>query len=229
MECLYLSDLDINQNEIIIDNEEFHHLKVLRINQEEKILCSNGKGTIAELQIKEITNKKATAKITNYKFIPKNKNKLGIALGILDNKDRFEFALEKCVELGVSDFYPIISKFSQKKYVNLNRLELKSISALKQSKQYWKIKIHQPILLKDIFKTDFDNFYFADLNSNSKVDYKSGDNIIIIGPEGGFSDEEIQLLYSNQICSFTLGHNILRAETAAICSISIFNYISNNL
>jgi GNAT superfamily N-acetyltransferase len=73
-------------------------------------------------------------------------------------KKLFEFALEKCIELGISDFYPIKSQFTQKKSININRLELKTIAALKQSKQAWKTEIHPEIPLTKIISTDFDNY-----------------------------------------------------------------------
>ncbi len=229
MECLYLPDIDLDSKEIIIDGDEFHHLKVLRISENKLILSSNGKGAICELKILRIDKKQALAEIININKQEKPKNKLALALGILDNRDRFEFALEKCIELGISDFYPIKSQFTQKKSININRLELKTIAALKQSKQAWKTEIHPEIPLTKIFSTDFDNYLFADMDASAAIEYQNCNTMLIIGPEGGFSDIEIQFLRdNNKLNCISLGRNRLRAETAAISAISIINYLSNN-
>lgn len=226
MECLYLPDIDIHSADVIIEDEELHHLKVLRVNKQNTILATNGSGALAELIIESVEKKFAKAIICNVKLVEKPKYRTGLALGILDNRDRFEFALEKCIELGISDFYPLICKFSQKKSLNINRLEQKSISALKQSKRAWKTQIHEPIEINKIFSTRFDNYLYADMNSKIKVQAKNGDNLIIIGPEGGFSDNEINLIYEqDNLIPYTLGENRLRAETAAVSSVSILKYL----
>lgn len=225
MECLFLPELTKESTSIIISGEEHKHLKVLRLRDNEGILASNGQGLLAELLVRNIDKRQATADIINISEQSKPNNQLSVALGILDNRDRFEFAIEKCVELGVQDFYPLVSQFTQRKSLNINRLELKAIAALKQSKRAWKMIMHEETKLNTLLKADFDVIYFADMLATGKIQAVEGNALIVVGPEGGFSDEECVLLRNTaKVQPFTLGENRLRAETALLTSVAMYNY-----
>ena len=223
MECLYISNLDINAENILIEDDEFRHLKALHTRIGESILISNGNGTLATVSIIDIERRSASARIVSKEFVPKVEYKLGLALGILDNKDRFEFALEKAVELGATDFYPLLCRYSQKQKVNSERLENKAISAIKQSKRAWNITIHNAITIEELLNLAGNTFYFSDMDSSEKLKYFNSNSVLIVGPEGGFSAEEESMIRNNKVMSFTLGNNRLRAETAAIAGLSIIN------
>ncbi len=225
MECLYLPELNRESNNIIISGEEYKHFKVLRLRDNESILASNGQGLLAELLVRNIDKRQATADIINISEQSKPLQHLSVALGILDNRDRFEFAIEKCVELGVQEFYPLVSQFTQRKSLNINRLELKAIAALKQSKRAWKMIMHDETKLNTLLKADFDVIYFADMLATGKMQAVEGNALIVVGPEGGFSDEECDLLRNTaKVQPFTLGENRLRAETALLTSVAMYNY-----
>lgn len=225
MECLYLPELNRESNTISISGEEYKHLKVLRLRDNESILASNGQGLLAELLVRNIDKRQATADIINISEQSKTSQHLSVALGILDNRDRFEFAIEKCVELGVQEFYPLVSQFTQRKSLNINRLELKAIAALKQSKRAWKMIMHEETKLNTLLKADFDVIYFADMLATGKMQAVEGNALIVVGPEGGFSDEECDLLRNTaKVQPFTLGENRLRAETALLTSVAMYNY-----
>lgn len=224
MECLFLPELTKESTSIIISGEEHKHLKVLRLRDNEGILASNGQGLLAELLVRNIDKRQATADIINISEQSKPNNQLSVALGILDNRDRFEFAIEKCVELGVQDFYPLVSQFTQRKSLNINRLELKAIAALKQSKRAWKMNMHEGIKLNTLLNTNFDVIYFADMQAANKMQSVEGNALIVVGPEGGFSDAECDLLRNTaKVQPFTLGKNRLRAETALLTSVAMYN------
>lgn len=224
MECLYIPNLDINSENILIEDDEFRHLKALHTRIGDSILISNGNGTMVTVSITEIERRSASARIVSKEFMPKADYKLGLALGILDNKDRFEFALEKAVELGATDFYPLLCRYSQKQKVNLERLANKSISAIKQSKRAWNINIHNAITIEELLSIDDNTIYFADMESTNKLKYLEGNSVLLVGPEGGFSAEEEAIIRKGQnVNSFTLGSNRLRAETAAIAGLTLIN------
>ena len=224
MECLYIPNLDINADNILIEDEEFRHLKALHTRIGESILISNGNGTMVTVSIIDIERRTASARIISTQYLPKAPYRLGLALGILDNKDRFEFALEKAVELGATDFYPLLCRYSQKQKVNLERLENKAISAIKQSKRAWNIKIHQATTIEELLNIADNTIYFADMESTNKLKYLERNSVLLVGPEGGFSAEEESIIRKSQnVNSFTLGNNRLRAETAAIAGLSLLN------
>ena len=204
MECLYIENLDSSAEKIIIAGDEFSHLKALHVREGEQILASNGQGLLATLVVEVLDKRKASAVVLNFYEVPYPSERLGLALGILDNRERFEFALEKAVELGATDFYPVSGDFSQKHTVKIERLEMKAIAAMKQSKQAWKINIHTPVTVDELFNiitrkhtclpktcdNHLTTIYYAHMNSTNKLQENNGNAIILIGAERGFSDRE---------------------------------------
>jgi len=164
MECIYFTDFNEETKHILIQNEEIRHLRSLRIGKGDKILVSNGKGICAiSVLINNIKGKyhfQVEEILKNYGELP---YRLGLGVGILNDGKRFEFALEKAVELGITDFYPIISEYSEKKNLRLERLEKKVISALKQSKRSVLTNLHKPININDIhtISNEYDSVILA--------------------------------------------------------------------
>ncbi|MDD3125733.1 MAG: RsmE family RNA methyltransferase [Candidatus Kapabacteria bacterium] len=241
MECLYIENLDSSAEKIIIAGDEFSHLKALHVREGEQILASNGQGLLATLVVEVLDKRKASAVVLNFYEVPYPSERLGLALGILDNRERFEFALEKAVELGATDFYPVSGDFSQKHTVKIERLEMKAIAAMKQSKQAWKINIHTPVTVDELFNiitrkhtclpktcdNHLTTIYYADMNSTNKLQANNGNAILLIGAEGGFSDREEAIIAKSEHVSFSLGNNRLRAETASLAGLSIIKYIKS--
>ncbi len=229
MECLYLPELNSDSENITICDDEFRHLKALHARQGEELLATNGSGIIATLSITQIEKRNAVAQVVSYTDKSNAERHIkGLALGILDNKDRFEFAVEKAVELGISDFYPLLCEYSQRKQVNAERIISKSIAAMKQSKQYFLPIIHKPISIENLILSSQSSILYADMDTESTMIINNCDSIIVIGPEGGFSDYENKLLNSAENCiGFTLGQFRLRAETAAITSLGVYNFLYN--
>jgi 16S rRNA (uracil1498-N3)-methyltransferase len=226
MECIYFTDFNEETKHILIQNEEIRHLRSLRIGKGDKILVSNGKGICAiSVLINNIKGKyhfQVEEILKNYGELP---YRLGLGVGILNDGKRFEFALEKAVELGITDFYPIISEYSEKKNLRLERLEKKVISALKQSKRSVLTNLHKPININDIhtISNEYDSVILADtegINTNRKILLKS--TLCLVGPEGGFSDEEIYNLRNlSNLTIWNLGKTRLRTETASTAILSI--------
>ncbi|MFA6571253.1 MAG: RsmE family RNA methyltransferase, partial [Bacteroidota bacterium] len=149
--------------------------------------------------------------------------RLGLAIGILENKDRFEFALEKAIELGITDFYPLLTEFTQRKNINTGRLKLKAIAAMKQCKRSILTSIHPIVKPKDItiISKEFDKIILADENGEHPKKSNIISTLVLIGPEGGFSETELQILKSiPNIISINLGNRRLRSETAALTALA---------
>lgn len=225
MECIFLPDL--KPDDTFIDKiplEESKHLKALHINSGESILAVNGCGFAFELLINRLSKNEYSASVAkvleNY---GENDYKLGLALGILDDSSRLEFALEKSIELGISDFYPLITKFTQKKNIKIERLVSKAIAAIKQCKRSKLPIIHPAVKLDKFFLDSIKNaqIILADENGNDpRSNILISDRIVFVGPEGGFDISEIELIKSRNPMLWKFGNRRLRAETAAIAAIS---------
>jgi len=173
------------------------------------------------------------------KFLNKIKNSLtvsNIELAIcLVKKTPMETILQKATELGVSKITPIISERTEVKELNLERANKITIEATEQSNQ-----LNPPIINKVTKLKDFINnankdtkLFFANVNSKYKLkpsDVEKAQPIsILIGPEGDFSPQELELiLATSNLTSFTLSKNILRTDTAVISAISLVNFIHND-
>ncbi len=229
MECIYIETLGRDSRAIAVPADEAAHLKALRVNTGDHILVTNGRGLCAQSIVNRVG--KLDFSVEPYNFIEEHSElpfRLGLAIGILDNRDRMEFALEKAVELGTTDFFPLQAERSQKMNVPAARLEMKAIAALKQCKRARLINIHPPLLLESLLeKSGFENCILADedgITPHSAHLKKS--TLIIVGPEGGFSDSELKIIKNHPgIISWRLGSRRLRAETAAISALSFASFM----
>jgi 16S rRNA (uracil1498-N3)-methyltransferase len=233
MESIYLPDFNGCEDLIRVTDAESKHLKVLHTRINDKIMVTNGKGLSTFCTVVDNSNFSYMLKAdeTNNN-IGENTYTLDLALALMDNKDRFEFALEKSVELGINNFIPINSKYSANRNINYERLRLKSIAALKQCKRSVLPNILQLMDLNDLIKisTDYDLIVLADEDGNNynihskKIRQEDIKILLIVGPEGGFDTSEVDFLKSlNNTILLKLGNRRLRAETAVVTALSIIN------
>ena len=139
-------------------------------------------------------------------------------------QNRMDILIEKTVELGVLEFRPILTDFTQVRKINLERIQLQIKEASEQSEQLHIAKIFSLENFDQVLKSK--NLWICDESRTGKhlLNMQAQDQIhILIGPEGGFSPREKTLMENHTKVS--LGNSILRAETAAICSIGFTNYL----
>ncbi len=236
--CFFLSKKLIEKKTFQLDAQESKHIiSVLRLHVGEKIFLSDGQGTVYQAQIEKIDNKIVQGKIIK-SFDNLNETSYYLHLGLpLINKNRFKFALEKAVELGVKEITPI--KFSRSQPFNLSESKMNSIilSASKQSVRSIFPKLNKIRNLQEwhsiesvnlVAKIDSDFSLFSKMNTILN-EYKKFKKIsILIGPEGDFSPDEITFLNENNFQDICLGKTILRTETAIISMIAILNEIFEN-
>jgi 16S rRNA (uracil1498-N3)-methyltransferase len=234
MEFFYYEKLSPKDNEIYIIGEEFKHLKAFRIQKSDRICIVNGKGLSAFGYVKDVTKTYYLVKLINFvENLGEIDTRIALALGILDNKERYEFAFEKAVEFRISEFFPLITKFTQKNKVDEQRLLKKGIAAMKQSSRSVLPKIHTPINLIDLMKrfNEYDKVLVFDREGNN---FELQDNfnsiLILIGPEGGFAESEIKTLSRRKkvevvkICEYPL-----RSETAVVAALSLLARFTSKL
>lgn len=228
MECFYYEYLSPKDSEIVISGEEFKHFKALRVQKGDTICIVNGKGLAAFCYVFQITKTDFKVKILNFvENLGEIDTKIDLALGILENKERFEFAFEKAIEFRVGEFYPLITKFTQKSVIDVERLHRKAIASIKQTFRSKIPVIHQPTALNDCIKTfkNYDKVFVLDRSgSDFELEKKVSSVLILVGPEGGFSESELKILSKRKkvevvkICEFPL-----RSETAVAGFLALLN------
>tara|TARA_Y100000022_G_scaffold147856_1_gene129574 strand:+ start:315 stop:1004 length:690 start_codon:yes stop_codon:yes gene_type:complete len=221
---LFYSNYKATDKHIVINEIDSKHIsRSFRKNIGDNIRVTNGLGYLCNAEIIE-KGKKIKVKIKGVeKFEPPNLS-IHVALSPLKNISRFEWFVEKATELGISQITPIVCEYSEKKRVNTERLERILISSLKQSNQFFKPKINSTNTFENFILNSEDQLLMANLKTSNKLSEKlfTKSNIcLMIGPEGGFSDSEIDLAKKQDIKEVTLGNSRLRSETAAIYGMSI--------
>ena len=164
---------------------------------------------------------------------PTNISNIELAICLV-KKAPMETILQKATELGVSKIVPIISDRTEIKELNFERANKIVVEATEQSNQMSPPEISKVTKLKNYIEAlESKILFFADVNSNNKLEPKSFKsnitNCILIGPEGDFSPSEREyILKKSNVIPFSLSKNILRTDTAVISAISLVNFINNN-
>jgi 16S rRNA (uracil1498-N3)-methyltransferase len=209
------------------DNDSRHAIKSLRLKEGDNIQLINGIGVIANAIITAPNPKKTTCEITNFS---KSTPPIALALAFCPtkNNDRNEWIIEKCTEIGVTDFFPVFAKHSERRKWNKERMHKIAIAAIKQSGNLWLPNIHEPCNYDQLFKSidPFKNRFIAHCISSqkkvlNKLIQQNDSQLILIGPEGDFNKDELDMALKNGFKEVILSNNTLRTETAAILSIAI--------
>ena len=213
-----------------INNEEQQHIiKVLRMRDGEEISVTDGKGNLAKGTL-VFEGKKVSLDIKEIQEnLPEFSPKLHIAIAPTKNIDRIEFFLEKATEMGISEVTLIQTEKTERKILNIEKLRKQSIAASKQSLRFHFPVINDLMKFSDFIKNlDPETTFVAHCNENlERIDLKEINlqEIItfLIGPEGDFSEKEIQILAEKEIKAISLGNQRLRTETAGVF-IAAWNY-----
>ncbi|MEA1887304.1 MAG: 16S rRNA (uracil(1498)-N(3))-methyltransferase [Bacteroidota bacterium] len=201
-------------------------IRVLRHVKGDIIHVTDGSGNMYRAEIIDDNPRHSLAKITGtMPSIKKHNYYLHIAIAPTKNQDRLEWFVEKAVELGIDEISPLICEHSERKRIKKERLHKIAISAMKQSFKTHITKINDIIYFPDLIQTSLEGKkLIAHIDSGKEteslaVNYSRNENaLILIGPEGDFSKEEIKLALENNFIPVSLGNSRLRTETAGIAA-----------
>lgn len=233
MQLFYNANLNETTQSFAFDREESKHIiKVLRKKDGDLLYVTNGLGYLFETQITLASDTKCMVDIVSFTKEKKPAFHLHLAVAPTKMNDRYEWFLEKAVEIGVQEITPIICDRSERKVINADRYEKIILSALKQSNGVYLPKLNPAIAFKDfVNQENKGQLLIAHCEETDKKTLKSilqpnQDICMLIGPEGDFSEKEISTALENNYQAVSLGNTRLRTETAAIVachSIVFFN------
>lgn len=209
------------------EDETRHAVRVLRLNAGDKIEVSDGKGVSAKAEITEISKRSCSFQILEQSSEPKPALPK-VAIAPTKSIDRFEWFLEKAVEIGVSEICPILCSNSERRIIKQERSEKVLLAAMKQSQRNWLPKLHELTSYSDFISNINEPLLLAHCRDSEKVQLTNNlktESWILIGPEGDFTLEEIELTLNKGASEIDLGKSRLRTETAGIFALSVMNYL----
>lgn len=223
---LYFSPKLISDDKVIIDGDELHHiLNVMRHKEGDEIFITDGIGNLFKAKLYTITNFKIECKIVEKKYFSNKFDNIVFCIPRLKSNDRFEFALEKSVELGINNFIVFESERTVAKGDKTNKWQKFLISAMKQSLHTWipKISYRKSCeFLKDVNDHKIILDQKADINLSQYLSInKMEKEYFIFGPEGGLTNIEIDRIKPN--LRLRLTDNRLRTETAIVTTASLLS------
>ena len=223
---------EIQNNQIVLDADEARHVLVLRKQIGDSLDITDGNGHLYACVISEIGKKKVIATIVSSTFHDYTWQNLSIYIAPTKNMDRMEWMVEKLTEIGVGEIGFVKTENSERRDIKLERLEKKAVAAIKQS-----LKMRLPVLhiiqnlpavikgcegevklIAHCYEDEIRNNLTKAIGPDKKV-------VLLIGPEGDFSKQEVSLARQNGFEGVQLGKARLRTETAAVVACTLINQI----
>lgn len=229
----YIEEITATENLVLNEETSKHIVQVLRMQNGEQLQLTDGKGNLFTASITDNNRKRCTVTIihtTNHQ--PPTTN-ITIAISPVKNNSRFEWLLEKVTEIGVSKIIPLICTRTEKQHFRYDRMNGILISAMLQSQQTWLPVLHEPVKFNEVINKAKQEQKFiahcADENNKvqltSKLLIPSTSKLILIGPEGDFTKDEIDLALQNSFTPVSLGDTRLRTETAGIVAAALLRLV----
>jgi len=220
----------IEEKSIIIYNRDLIHQwrKVFRYNVGSQVIVFNGDGSDYRATIMTMKPSEAELSVLETKEVVQPSKNIWLCLSLI-KKDNFELVVQKAVELGVMHIVPVVGERSEKKNINLERLQKIILEATEQSGRGELLKLHPLTTTEELFQggalPQEKIFFHPGYPAIKEYLEQTGEYscAYFIGPEGGFSDDEIEFFKEYNVTGLSLGTNILRAETAAIAGAVILS------
>ena len=234
MQLFYAADFTAPEY-MLSEEESRHAVKVLRLVEGDTLHITDGAGNLYRCEVASAHQKHCLVRVVeHFEEFEKMPYRITMAVAPTKNIDRYEWFLEKATEIGVTEFVPIVSEHSERKVIKHEREEKVVTAAVKQS-----LKAYHPHFA-DI--TPFDKLVCKNFAGRKFIAHcgtavkeksylastlrKGEDALILIGPEGDFSPEEVRLAVENGFEEITLGTQRFRTETAAVVAVNMVSIVN---
>jgi 16S rRNA (uracil1498-N3)-methyltransferase len=226
----YISNYDGTQKQIVLDEDTSKHIvQVLRMKKGEKLNLTDGKGNLLTCEIIDDHKRHCVVNVKGTMYKAQGLRMVSVAISLLKNTNRFEWFLEKATEIGVSEIIPLICERTEREKFRFGRMQGIVISAMLQSQQCWLPLLQQPVDFKKIVEQPTTEQKFiahcmeGEKRSLSNFLISQSQNLqILIGPEGDFTKQEIELALQHNFIPVALGETRLRTETAGVVAATWF-------
>ena len=226
---------DIAENWELSEEEATHALRVLRLNAGSGLEITDGKGMLYNAKVASVAGKHCYIEAVEATLMPKNwQGNIHIAIAPTKNMDRIEWFVEKATEIGVTEFVPLVGEHSERRTIKHEREEKVITSAVKQSLKAYHPYLAEITSFEEVVAREFSGRKFiahcgeaiGEKRYLASTLRKGEDALILIGPEGDFSHEEVALAVQNGFEEITLGTQRFRTETAAVVAVEMVSVVN---
>ncbi len=216
---------DLETGLVNLPEEEAHHAtQVLRLGVGQRIGLLNGRGTRAEAELVDVNRKRCVAMVLeSIEIAAERSARIHLAVAHTKQAERFEWLVEKAVEIGVDRITPLATSRTERARARIDRLERVAISAMKQSQRAWLPQIDTLTSLRDLLSEPLPKQRYYGLLAEHSLPFRDlyepdSDALVMIGPEGDFTPAEAEQMRAHGAMAVTLGSARLRTETAALAA-----------
>jgi 16S rRNA (uracil1498-N3)-methyltransferase len=225
-----------SEKQIELDEDTSRHVvQVLRMKKGAVLNLTDGKGFLITASVTDDHKKHCIVTVDHARFSDPVARKISVAISLLKNNSRFEWFLEKVTEIGVNEIIPLICQRTEKQKFRADRMKGILVSAMLQSQQVWLPVLHDPIDYALLFRQEeimqkAQKFIAHCIESEKRnlsdlVNESLPSQVILIGPEGDFTQEEAEQAIASHFVPVALGNTRLRAETAGIVAATLLRIV----
>jgi 16S rRNA (uracil1498-N3)-methyltransferase len=216
---------DLDTDTVQLPEEEAHHVtSVLRLGQGVRVGLLNGRGLRVEAELEHVGRREVIARVVERVQMPlEREHHIHLAVAPTKQMERFEWFVEKAVEIGVDRITPLVTARTERSKLRIDRLDRVAISAMKQSQRAWLPTIDELTPLDELLQRELPTqryFGWCEGEHTSLMHGYSGhaDSLVLVGPEGDFTNTEADALRERHFKAVSLGSARLRTETAALAA-----------
>lgn len=243
MRRFFINNQPADTNRITISGPEAHHLRnVLRLKTGDRIICLDGRGTEYEAELEQFGESEITARIVDRRGEPPDRCRITMAQGLLTGH-KMDLVVQKATEMGIATLIPFTSRYCtvrEPAAAKAQRWQRIAREACKQCRRAREPEILSPLTWADCLarSVEYDLAVIFWERETEKTLSELRDLItsrqpssllFLVGPEGGFADEEIALALASKVLTIGMGRRILRAETASLAAAVLVQYLVGNL